>query len=123
MPSAVERAVSTYIRASSEPDPVARAELLEACFAPDGRLVSRARELRGRAELAEMFTRFHADPNLLGIRVLSTIDAGRTTFRFHAVADFRNGKSLESFDAGESDADGRISLILSFAGPLAPAGG
>jgi hypothetical protein len=93
--------------------------LLEACFADDGRLVSRSREIRGRAALAEFLTPFLADPDLLRIRVLSVIDAGRTTFRFRSVAERRDGTRFESFDAGEIDGDGRISLILTFAGPLA----
>jgi hypothetical protein len=121
MSSAVEKAVATYVRAASERDPALRAQLLEECFAVDGRLVSRSRELRGRAAVAEMFTRFYADPQLLGVRLLSAIDAGNTSFRLRAAAELRDGTLLESLDAGEIDADGKISLILSFAGPLEPA--
>jgi hypothetical protein len=61
---------------------------------------------------------FLADPRLLRIRVTSAIDARGTTFRYRAVAEFRDGTSAESFDAGEIDGTGRISLILTFAGPL-----
>jgi hypothetical protein len=61
---------------------------------------------------------FHADPQLLRVRVTSAIDARGPTFRFHAVVDRNDGASLESFDAGEIDASGRISLLLTFAGPL-----
>lgn len=74
------------------------------------------------AQLASTANRsFLADPRLSRIRVTSAIDARGTTFRYRAVAEFRDGTSLESFDAGESDADGRIALILTFAGPLAEA--
>jgi hypothetical protein len=119
MPSAVQVAVDTYIRAALERDPVVRAELLEMCFADGGRMVTQGRQLRGRAEIGEMLARAHADPQLLGIRVTSVVDARGTTFRYRAVSDMRDGTSVEVFDAGEIDADGRISLILTFAGPLA----
>jgi hypothetical protein len=118
MPSPVEIAVDTYIRASSERDPAVRAAMLEACFAEDGRMVTRSREIRGRAGLAAALTGFLADPQLLRIRVTSAIDARGTTFRYRAVAERRDGTSVESFDAGEIDGTGRISLLLTFAGPL-----
>jgi hypothetical protein len=121
MTSAVRVAVDTYVRASSERDPVVRAALLEACFAADGRMVTRSREVRGRAALSELIGRFLAAPQFVQIRVVSAIDAQGTTFRYRAVADLRDGTSLETFDAGEIDADGRICLLLTFAGPLADA--
>ena len=118
MPSAVEQAVETYIRAWSEPDPAVREKMIEECFAADGRLVTRSGEIRGRAALAAMMTRILADPQLLRIRLISAIDASGTTFRFRGVVERRDGTSPESFDAGEVDASGRISLLLTFAGPL-----
>ncbi len=121
MPSAVEIAVDTYIRAVSERDPAVRATLLEACFAADCRMVTRSREIRGRAALAAELTALLADPQLLRVRVISAIDARGTTFRYRAVAERRDGTSPESFDAGEIDAAGQISLLLSFAGPLSDA--
>jgi len=120
MRSVVEKAVDTYIRASSERDPEARAAMLEACFAADGRIVTRSREIRGRAALADEIAKLLADPRLLRIRVLSAIDAGETTFRFRSVVERRDGTTLEFHDAGEVDAAGRISLLLTFAGPLVP---
>jgi hypothetical protein len=62
-------------------------------------------------------------PRLHRIRLLSVIDHGKTSFRFRGVADLHDGTTGENFDAGEIDADGRISLILTFAGPLADAAG
>lgn len=121
MRNTVEAAVGTYIRAASERDPVTRAAMLEACFAADGRIVSRSREIRGRAALADEIARLLADPQLLRIRVVSAMDAGATTFRFRSVVERRDGVNLEFFDAGEVDATGRISLLLTFAGPLGPA--
>jgi hypothetical protein len=118
MPSPVQIAVETYVRMAGERDPAVRAQLLDACFAQNGRMVTRSRELRGRKALAEMFARAHADPEFVGVRVISAIDAQGTTFRYRAVVDRRDGTAAESFDAGEIDADGRICLLLTFAGPL-----
>lgn len=119
MPSPVEIAVRTYVRASNERDPALRAELIEACFAEHGRMVTRSREICGRAALIEAMAGFLADPRLLRVRVTSAIDARGTTFRYRAVAELDDGTSAEAFDAGEIDEDGRIRLILTFAGPLA----
>jgi hypothetical protein len=123
MPNAVEIAVETYIRAWSERDPAVRAKMIEACFAADGRMVTRSREIRGRAALADLMMRILADPQLVRIRVTSAIDAQGTTFRFRGVVDRRDGTSAEAFDAGEIDAAGQISLLLTFAGPLGEAAG
>ena len=121
MPSPVETAVQTYIRASGERDPAARAKLIEACFAEDGRFVTRSTVIRGRAGVDAMIARALADPQMLGFRVTSAIDAAGTTFRYRSIVERRDGTSMEFFDAGESDADGRIATLLVFAGPLADA--
>jgi hypothetical protein len=118
MPNSIERAVETYIKAWSERDPAVRARLLEACFASDGRVVTRSREIRGRAALASLIGSFLSDPQFVRIRATSAIDAQGTTFRFRGVAERSDGTSVEAFDAGEIDASGRISLVLTFPGPL-----
>jgi hypothetical protein len=86
-------------------------------------MVTPSREIRGRAALVAMLTRFLEDAQLLRVRVISAVDARGTTFRYRAVAEMRDGTSAEAFDAGEIDASGQISLILTFAGPLADADG
>jgi hypothetical protein len=117
MASAIETTVDKYIRIFSEPDSSKRAELIAVCFAPDGRIVTRSREIRGHAGVAEMANRFLADPEVLRVRVVA-IDAANTTFRFRALTDLRDGRTIEVNDAGEIDAEGRIALLLTFAGPL-----
>ena len=69
-----------------------------------------------------MIVRFLAEPQLLGLRVTNHIDAAGTTFRYRSIVDRRDGTSIELFDAGEIDADGRIATLLVFAGPLAEVG-
>jgi len=118
MRSPVEVAVDKYIRAWSERDPLARASLLEACFAAEGRIVQRSGETRGRAELADMVESFIADPQWPRVRITSAVDAVGTTFRFRASIDRHDGTSLDLFDAGEIDESGRIALILTFVDPL-----
>jgi hypothetical protein len=116
-------AVETYVRAVGERDPAARAKLIAACFAEDGRFVTRSGVIRGHAGVDAMIARFHADPQVVGFRVASVIDAAVTTFRFRSIVENRDGTSVEFFDAGEIDGDGRIATILVFAGPLADASG
>jgi hypothetical protein len=123
MPSSVEIAVETYVRAVGERDPALRAKLIEACFAEDGRVVTRSSVIRGRAGVDAMITRFLADPQMLGFRMASVIDAVGTTFRYRSIVERRDGTSVEFFDAGEIDADGRIATLLVFAGPLADVSG
>jgi hypothetical protein len=53
----VEVAVDAYIRASGERDDATRRRLLEACFAADGRFVTRSTVLRGRAAVDAMLSR------------------------------------------------------------------
>jgi hypothetical protein len=121
MPTPVETAVQTYIRAGSERDPVARAKLIEACFAEDGRFVTRSKVIRGRAGVDAMIVRLLDDPEVLGFRMASVVDAVGSTFRYRSIVERRDGTTLEFFDAGEIDADGRIVTMLVFAGPLADA--
>jgi len=121
MPSPVEIAVDTYIRIFSERDPAVRAALIEACFALDVRMVTRSREIRGRAAFALEVDHFFQDQQLRRVLITSVVDAQGTTFRFRSAVERRDGTRLEFFDAGEIDASGQISLILSFAGPLADA--
>ena len=119
MTSPVEAAVHTYVRAAGERDPATRAKLIELCFAEDARFVTRSAVIRGRAGVEALIARVLADPQLLGFRLASVIDAAGTTFRFRSIVERRDGTMLEFFDAGEIDADGRIATLLVFAGPLA----
>src|SRR4051794_15217249 len=121
MPSPVETAVQTYVRAARERDPATRAKLIESCFAEDARFVTRSGVIRGRAGVDAMLARALADQQVLGFRMASVIDAAGTTFRYRLIVERRDGTAAEFFDAGEIDADGRIATILAFTGPLADA--
>ena len=113
----VDAAVRTYIQILAERDPSRRAALVEACWAPDGRLVSPRACIRGHAALTAMVTRFVDDPGWSRVRVVA-IDTHESSFRLRAFVDRRDGSSQEIFDAGEVDASGTIAVILTFSGPL-----
>lgn len=120
MANGIEAAIETYIQAWRERDAEQREKLLEACFAADGRFITRRRAIRGRVALAAEMARFHsANTHWRDIRRLSAIDTGETTFRYRGAVDFDDGTSAEAFDAGEVDAEGKIVLLLTFDGPLA----
>ncbi|MGE0867749.1 MAG: hypothetical protein AB7P03_04245 [Kofleriaceae bacterium] len=119
MPSRVEAAVQTYIRAAAERDPNARRTLIADCFADDGRIVTRSGVIRGHDAVDAMIARFHADPHTVGFRLTSAIDAAGASFRFRSLVERRDGTAVEFFDAGEIDGSGRISTLLVFSGPLA----
>jgi hypothetical protein len=118
MTTPIQTAVDTYVQACMERDPARRAALLESCFSENGRMVTASREIVGRAGLLKMLDRFWADPDLLGVRLTTVVDAKGSIFRYRAIAEFANGRTAEAFDAGEIDSSGRISLILTFAGRL-----
>jgi hypothetical protein len=121
MATPIQTAIATYLEAWSERDPARRAQLIEACFAPQGRLVTRSREVVGRAAFADMIADFQGRQDFLRLRLTSVVDAGKFSFRFSGVIDLPDGtSSVEAFDSGELDATGRISLLLTFDGPLAP---
>ena len=118
MSGRAEKAARTYVAAAEEADAERRAALLEQCWADDGRLVTRSRVLRGRAEVSAMIGELHADPRGLQARLAGPIDAQGSTFRFRSIVVDRAGATVgEFFDAAEVDADGRITVLLTFAGP------
>jgi hypothetical protein len=122
MSSPSEVAARTYVAAWQEPDPAARARLIEACFAADGRIVTPGSVIHGRAGLAKAIADLFADPRGLSARLTSAIDAQGPMFRFRSVVADRDGRIVfDGFDAAEVDAAGRITVLLAFGGaPPAP---
>jgi hypothetical protein len=121
MPSPTEIAAQTYVAAWQEPDAAARARMLDACFAAEGRIVGPGSVIRGRAALAAAIDDFFADPRGLTAHLASAIDAQGPLFRFRAIVQDRDRRVvLDGFDAAEVDADGRITVLLTFGGPSPP---
>ena len=113
--SLAETAARRYIAAWLTADPAERMQLLEQCFADDGRIILRGTELRGRAALAQAIEQFAADPRRLTARLTDDVEAQDPLFRFRAVFDHPDGTRHSSVqDLGEVDASGRITTIYSF---------
>jgi hypothetical protein len=118
MSSRTETAAQSYVAAWRERDAAARDRLLEACFGADARLVAPGSVLRGRAALAAAIAAFLADPRGLTARLVSAIDVQGPLFRFRSVVETGDGRVVfDGFDAGEVDAEGRITVLLAFGGP------
>ena len=123
MKSSAEIAAQTYVAAWQEGDGGARARLIEACFAEEGRIVSRGgTTIRGRAALAAAMDNFFADPRGLSARLMTAIDVQGPMFRFRSIVEDRDGRVVfDGFDAAEVDGDGRIAVLLTFgASPAFP---
>jgi hypothetical protein len=115
MPSPAETAALTYIEAWQESDAVARARLIDACFAADGRVVSPGGLIRGRTALASSISDFLARG--WAAHLASAIDVQGVLVRFRAIAKDSNGAIVfDGFESAEIDADGRISVLLAFGG-------
>jgi len=121
MRSSTEIAAQNYVAAWQEPEPAARARMIDECFAAEGRIVSRGTVIRGRAALAASIDDFFTDPRGLSARLVSAIDVQGPIFRFRAVVKDRDGRIVfDGFDAAEVDADGHITVLLTFGGGSAP---
>ena len=122
MSSPTEIAARTYVAAWQEPDATARARLIDACFAADGRIVTPGTVIHGRAGLAKAIADLFVDLRGLFARLTSAIDAQGPMFRFRSVVADREGRVVfDGFDAAEVDGDGRITVLLAFGGaPPAP---
>src|SRR5512141_2169821 len=103
MASPTEIAARTYAAAWNEPDPEKRVRMIEACFAPNGRIATSAAGIEGQAALAQAITEFRADPRGLTARIAGALDVQGHKFRFHSVVEHRDGTADEFFDAGEVD--------------------
>jgi len=114
-----EAAARAYVAMWTEPDRDRRRALLEQCWAVDGRMVARGRTIGGREALWASVEGFFADRRGRRNRLTSEIDANDTSFRFRAVLEDADGTVLvEAHDIGEVDADGRITVLFTFNGPL-----
>jgi len=117
MSSATEVAARTYVAAWQELDPDNRTRMIEDCFAADGRIVTSGDGIRGRAELAAAITELRADPRDLSVKLVGAIDVQGRKFRLHSVVEQRDGSATRFFDAGDVDADGRITTLITFREP------
>src|SRR5215470_3765227 len=119
--SNVKNAALVYIQAWNENDPEIRRRLLDLCWAQDGTITSNTEYIIGRDQVFRAIEAFRrARPEDRAV-LTSEIDYHHNLFRFTGKVIRTDGTSYsEILDVGEVDADGRITRILTFLGPLPP---
>jgi hypothetical protein len=118
---AVDETITLYAAAWNEPDAVARRRLLERAWAATGTYTDPTAHVEGRAAL-DKHIEVYLKTQPAGTRIVpaSAIDAHHGRFRFAWKMLAPDGSvAIEGLDYGELDADGRISRIVGFFGPLA----
>jgi hypothetical protein len=123
MSDSIKRSVASYAAAWAERDPARRAELLARAVTDDVRIVIGAgnREVRGRAALEAEIVAFHQRVSEVRVRVTSGIDVQGSLCRFTGRVEGPQGQiGPDAWDACECDANGRIRLVLTFAGVVLP---
>ena len=116
MASPTEIAARTYAAAWNEPDPDERVRMIEACFAPDGRIATSAAGIAGQAALVHAMSEFRASGCMA--RIADALDVQGRKFRFHSIVEQPDGRTDEFFDAGEVDASNRIAVLITFRGAM-----
>ena len=116
----VQSSIEAYVAAWNEHDPEARARLLERACADDFRILTPGRCIRGRAALDALIAEFQKRRPRDRARLTSAVEIYESTFRYVGVVESEGGAPLENLDTGEHDAEGRILLVLTFAGAVVP---
>lgn len=109
--------VATYGAAWNEPDDTARRKLLDESWAVSGVYCDPMGRAGGRDELHAHIARFQAQFPGSRIDATSGADEHDGYFRFAwSMMDGDGNTTLEGFDVGHRDDDGRIDLIVGFFG-------
>jgi hypothetical protein len=116
----VQGSIEAYIAAWNERDPEARARLLARACADEFRIVTPGRCIRGRAGLDALIADFQTRRPADRARLTSGIEINASSFRYVGVVDRDVGEPLANLDTGEHDAEGRLLLVLTFAGAAPP---
>ena len=116
----VRSSIDAYIAAWNERDSEARARLIERACADDLRIVTPGRCIRGRAGLHALIAELQKRRPGVRARLTSAVEIFASTFRYVGAVEGEGGALVENLDTGEHDAEGRILLILTFAGAAPP---
>jgi hypothetical protein len=117
----VRSSIEAYIAAWNEHDPEERARLLERACADDFRILTPGRCFRGRAGLDALIAEFQKRRPGDRACLRSAVEIHESTFRYVGVVESEGGAQLgENLDTGEHDAEGRLVLVLTFAGAAPP---
>ena len=113
--------IDSYLEAWNEADAARRAELIEAVWADQGRLVDPPLVGEGRSEISDMAAALHAQFPGHQFRRASGIDEHHGHFRFAWDLVGPDGTvALAGVDVGKLSEDGRLDRITGFFGPLPP---
>jgi len=119
----LQRAVAAYGAAWNELDGDARAGLLAEAWTDGGVYCDPMGRAEGRAALHAHIGGFQQQFPGARIEMTSGADEHDGYFRFSwEMLDADGSTSLEGFDVGHRDDDGRIDLIVGFFGPFPPLG-
>ncbi len=116
----VRSSIEAYVAAWNEHDSEARARLVERACAHEFRLLTPGRCIRGRAGLDALIAEFQKRRPDARARLTSAVEIHESTFRYVGVVEGEGGAPPENLDTGEHDAEGRILLVLTFAGAALP---
>lgn len=115
----LQDAVDTYGAAWNEPDDIGRRKLLDECWADSGLYCDSMDRADGRDALHAHIARFQTLFPGARIEATSGADEHDGYFRFAwSMVDGDGTTTLEGFDVGHRDDEGRIDLIVGFFGPF-----
>ncbi len=112
--------IEAFVAAWNERDPERRSRLIEEACAEDFRMITAGRCVYGRAGLDALVADFQRRRPDDRARFASAVEVHAHTFRYLGAVDRPDGAPALALDTGEHDADGRLRLVLTFAG-AAPA--
>ncbi len=108
-------AVTEYLAAWSENDPLKRTLLLDRCWNPGGTIEIDKRRFDGRAGVETEIARFRRECPSDRARIVGNVEQVGRWFRFTAKAERADGSCYSPvLDFGELDQQGRILRIVTF---------
>lgn len=117
-PDQIELVITKYCACWNEVDVSRRMRILDEIWASDGRYMDPTVDLRGRDELCRHIGNVIARQPGAIVRK-SKVDCHHHAFRFSWYKQLTAGKRLpDGIDFGELNADGLITRIVGFFGPL-----
>ncbi len=114
----VTAVVDTYFAAWNEPDPSARAELIEQAWAPAGRYVDPLQESDGHEGFSELAANVHAAYPGQRFRRLTQVDVHHDQARFGWELSGDAGVTVAGVDVARIDPDGKLAAVTGFFGDL-----
>ena len=115
----ITETVDRYLSAWNEPDPARRAELIDAVWAEDGRLIDPPLTGEGHDGISEMAAALQQHYAGHRFRRVSGVDAHHDHLRFAWELVGPDGEvAIKGLDVGELGEDGRLRRITGFFGEL-----